>query len=88
MKWPYHPTFLNITSGFYIAAIGIYTAFNYSKLATTHDWGLIAMLGLLAVGALALVADLLIQFSIRSKKSQNKVGFCLALLIAIALLTL
>lgn len=87
MKWPYHPTFLNITSGFYIAAIGIYTSFNYSRLAGTRDWGLIAMFGLLAVGALALLADLLIQYSIRSKKSQNKIGFCLALLIAIALLT-
>ena len=88
MKWPYHPTFLNITSGFYIAAIGMYIAFNYSKLAGTHNWGIIAMLGLLAIGPVALLADLLIQFSIRSKKSQNKIGFCLALLIAIALLTL
>lgn len=88
MKWPYHPTFLNITSGFYIAAIGIYTAFNYSKLAGMHNWGLIAMLGLLAIGCLAFLADLAIQFSVRSKKSQNKIGFCIALLIAIALLTL
>lgn len=88
MKWPYHPTFLNITSGFYIAAIGIYTAFNYSNLAKTTNWGIIAMFGLLGVGAVALIADLVIQYSIRSKKSQNRIGFCLALLIAIALLTL
>jgi len=88
MKWPYHPTFLNITSGFYIAAMGIYILFNYSRLSATQGWGLIAMFGLLAVGALALIADLMIQFSIRSKKRQNRVGFCLALLIAIALLAL
>jgi len=87
MKWPYHPTFLNITSGFYIAAIGMYSVFNYSKLSGTHDWGIIAMPSLLAVGPIALLADLFIQFSIRSKKSQNKIGFCLALLIAVALMT-
>ena len=88
MKWPYHPTVLNITSGFYIAAIGIYTAFNYSKLAASTSWGIIAMLGLVGVGALAFLADLLIQFNIRSKKRQNKIGVCIALLIAIVLLTL
>jgi hypothetical protein len=88
MKWPYHPTFLNITSGFYIASIGIYILFNYNKLSATHNWGLIAMYGLLAIGCLALLADLLIQLSIRSKKRQNRLGFCLALLIAIALFSL
>lgn len=88
MKWPYHPTFLNITSGFYIAAVGIYTAFNYSRLAASHDWGIIAMLGLVGIGALAFAADLLIQFSVRNKKRQNKIGFCIALLVAIALLSL
>lgn len=88
MKWPYHPTFLNLTSGFYIAVIGIYTAFNYSKLAKAENWGVHAMLGLLGIGALAFFADLLIQLSIRNKKRQNKIGICIALLIAIGLLTL
>jgi len=87
MKWPYHATFLNITSGFYIAAFGIYTAFNYSKLTATEHWGIVAIMSLLAIGPLALLADLLIQFNVRNKKRQNKIGFCIALLIAIAILT-
>jgi hypothetical protein len=88
MKWPYHPTILNIASGFYIVATGIYTAFNYSNLTKAQGWGILAVLGLLGVGGFALLADLLIQFNIRSKKNQNKIGFCIALLIAIGLLTL
>ena len=88
MKWPYHPTILNITSGSYIAVIGIYSAFNYSKLAGIQGWGIFAIPVLLGIGGFALLADLLIQFSIRNKKRQNRIGFCIALLIAIALLTL
>ena len=57
MKWPYHPTILNISSGFYIAVIGIYTAFNYSNLAKQTGWGVAAMFGLLGIGALAFLAE-------------------------------
>ena len=88
MKWPYHFTFLNIASAFYMAGIAGYTAFNYSRLAAQEGWGVIAMLGLVGIGAAALLADFLVQLFIRNKKRQNKIGFCIALLIAIALMTL
>lgn len=102
MKVSYHATFLNVSAGLYLAATSIYALFHYGKLSATetvqmadmsgatvdNKWSMIAITGLLAIGALALIADLFIQRSVRNKKRQNRIGLCIALLIAIVLLTL
>lgn len=81
MRISYHATFLNVTAGFYLGVTSVY------GLIPNH-LGLIALTGLLAIGGIALLADLFIQRSIRNRKRQNKIGLCIALLIAIGLLTL
>ena len=81
MKVPYHATFLNVTAGLYLGVTGLY------GLVPNH-LRLLALAGLLAIGAIALLADLYIQRSIRNKNRQNRIGLCIVLLIAIGLLTL
>jgi membrane-associated HD superfamily phosphohydrolase len=102
MKVFYHATILNVSAGLYLGAAGLYGLFHFGKQSaeetvqlaempaadTVNHWSFIAVSGLLAIGAVALLADLFIQRSIRNRKRQNRIGLCIALLIAIGLLTL
>jgi len=102
MKVSYHATILNVSAGLYLGVTGLYGLFHYGKQSagesiqlaempateTVNHWSLIALAGLAAIGAIALLADLFIQRSVRNRKSQNRIGLCIALLIAIGLLTL
>lgn len=81
MRVSYHATFLNVCAGFYLGITSLYGLF------VNHP-GMIALAGLLAIGGIALLADLCVQHSVRNRKRQNRIGLCIALLIAIGLLTL
>ena len=102
MKVFYHATILNVSTGLYLGATGLYGLFHYGKQSaeetarlaelpaaeTVNHWSFIALAGLLATGAIGLLADLFIQRSVRNRKRQNRIGLCIALLLAIGLLTL
>ena len=102
MKVFYHATILNVSAGLYLGATGLYGLFHFTRQSaedavrmtemppadTVNHWSFIALSWLLAIGAAALLADLFIQRSVRNRKRQNRIGLCIALLIAIGLLTL
>jgi hypothetical protein len=75
----YRWSVLNIISGLFLLGCLVFTAFNYSKLSANGGWGIIGMIGLISVGAVALVIDVALQQFIRDEKKLSIIGLVLAL---------
>jgi hypothetical protein len=74
----YRPTILNVLVGMFLAGIVICTILNYRSLAAHEGWGIVFMFGLVGVGILAGIADLILQLLIKSKKVVNVIGLFIA----------
>ena len=65
------PTILNIATGLFIIGIIVYTIFNYRQLSEGEGWGVVAMFGLLGVGAVLFVIDFVIQRIFKNRITVN-----------------
>jgi len=82
----YKPTVLNIATGIFLIGIFIFTVINYKTLSADEGWGVIAMFGLIAVGLVAGLADLILQRFIKDRKALNLIGIIITIGLAIAIL--
>ena len=82
----YRATILNISAGLYLIACLLYTAINYGRLSSGGGWGVIAMIGLIALGVGSALVDLILQQFIKRMSILNIFGAIMVLSLAALLL--
>lgn len=85
-KFNYKITILNALSYLYISGCLFYTFFRWEVLSKEEGWGVVAMFGLIAIGLILLLIDLVLQAFIKKKVILNLIGVLLAVTIAIMFL--
>lgn len=66
-KFNYKITILNALSYSYILSCLAYTIFKWEILSKEEGWGVVAMIGLIAIGLVPLLIDLVLQAFIKKK---------------------
>lgn len=85
-KFNYKITILNALSYLYIFSCLVYTIFKWEILSKGEGWGVVAMIGLIAIGLIPLLIDLVLQAFIKNKMTLNIVGLLVAITITILFL--
>jgi len=70
----FRKTVLNVVSVIFIAGCLLDIIVEYDKLSTGGGWGVVAMIGLMGVGLLTLVIDLLLQVFVKNRVLLNVLG--------------
>lgn len=84
-KFKYRITILNTLSYLFILGCLIYTIYKWQILSKEEGWGVVAMVGLMAIGLIPLLADLILQFFLKKKTTLNLIGLLIGIIIAILL---
>ncbi|UGU18155.1 hypothetical protein LS482_09770 [Sinomicrobium kalidii] len=85
-KFNYKITILNALSYLYILGCLVYTIFKWEILSKEEGWGVVAMLGLISIGLIPLLIDLVLQAFIKKKTTLNIIGLLVAITIIILFL--
>jgi hypothetical protein len=70
-----------------IIGIIIYTIFHYEILSKEEGWGIVAMVGLLGIGILAGIFDLILQRFVVNRIIINLIGLLIVIGLSISILT-
>lgn len=57
----YRLTSLNATAAIYLVGCALFTIIDYKNLSSGEGWGVVFMVGLAAIGVVALIVDLILQ---------------------------
>lgn len=85
-KFNYKITILNALSYLYILGCLVYTIFKWEILSKEEGWGVVAMFGLIVIGLIPLLIDLVLQAFIKKKTTLNIIGLLVAITITILFL--
>ena len=83
----YKPTILNLSAATFLSGIIIYTIWNYKTLSGDGGWGIVAMFGLVGIGMIAGLADLLLQKLIKNRTILNIIGLLIVIGLTVAILS-
>ncbi|MEX0275255.1 MAG: hypothetical protein AB3N16_12845 [Flavobacteriaceae bacterium] len=61
----------------------MYTIFKWEILSKEEGWGVVAMFGLIAIGLIPLLIDLVLQAFIKKKTTLNIIGLLVAIVITV-----
>jgi hypothetical protein len=82
----YKLSLLNIPAFSFLLWCVLFTISRYAKLSAEEGWGVVAMVGLTAVGLSAVVVDFLLQWFISSRKVLFTIELIILATYAIALI--
>lgn len=80
-KFNYKITILKALSYLYILGCLVYTIFKWEILSKEEGWGVVAMLGLISIGLIPLLIDLVLLAFIKKKTTLNVIGLLVAITI-------
>jgi hypothetical protein len=78
-------TILKGYSLIYLACCLIFTLINWKTLSEEEGWGVVYMIGLIAIGLFRLLIDFVMTLLIKNKKVLNGIGIILVLVFSIQL---
>jgi len=81
-KW----TLLRIYFVIYILCCLVFTAVQWKTLSLAEGWGVVFMIGLISMGLIGLLADIILTLIIKNKKLLNVLGILIAIGFSIMLL--
>lgn len=81
-KW----TILRVYFLVYILSCLIFTIVRWKTLSFGEGWGIVYMVGLISIGLIRLLADLVLFFKIKNEKVLNGIGILIAIGFTIMLL--
>lgn len=79
-------TFLRIYFLIYILCCLVFTVLQWKTLSQAEGWGVVYMIGLISIGLIGLLADVILNLLIKNKKVLNAVGILIAIGFSIMLL--
>ncbi len=85
-KFKYRITILNTLSYLFVLGCLIYTIYKWQILSKEEGWGVVAMVGLMAISLIPLLIDLVLQIFIKKTTTLNVIGLLVAITITILLL--
>ncbi len=74
------PTVLKIFSLLYLIGCIIFSILNYSNLVKEEGWGMVGMIGLISIGIMGLIIDLVLIKLIKNKLTLNFTELLIVLL--------
>ena len=70
----------------FILSCLIYTGYKWQVLSKGEGWGVVGMVGLITIGLIPLLIDLVLQFFIKKYATLNLIGLLVVIFIVISLL--
>lgn len=82
----FKPSILNIYAIIFLVGCIGFTIYNYDQLSEGEGWGVVGMFGLLGLGVLLLLGDIVLHNIIKNKTIANIIGLVVSIIATLSLI--